>query len=117
MIDSSGLLKLQELQKKQVYSKRRLKLRCMLPRLLHLALTSNSGSREADLAGAAELKELVLEYSRSLGVRVEDLGLWMSEKVVSCDYEVLTIPKHIQSLRLYCLSSRDCYDLGSHYWR
>lgn len=86
------VLKLQELQKKQVCSKRRLKLRCVLPRLLHLALTSNCGIRQADLDTAAELKELVLQYSRSLGVCAEDLGLWLSQIVTSSDYEVLTIP-------------------------
>ena len=81
----------------------------MLPRLLHLALASNSGSREADLGAAAELKELVLQYSRSLGVCAEDLGLWLSEKVASSDYEVLTIPNHVKSipvLRVYRLSIR-----------
>ncbi|KAG0563622.1 hypothetical protein KC19_8G046000 [Ceratodon purpureus] len=78
----------EEVQKKQVCLKRHLKLRCMLPRLLHLALTINSGSREADLAASAELKELVLQYSKSLGVCADDLGPWLSEKVDSSDYEV-----------------------------
>lgn len=87
---------MQELQKKQEnFSRRRLKLRSMLPRLLHLALTSNSGNREADLGVAAELKELVLQYSRSLGVKTEDLGLWLSENVTSSDYEVHTGPHHV----------------------
>ena len=68
----------------------------MLPRLLHLAFTINSGSREADLAASAELKELVLQYSRSLGVCADDLGPWLSEKVDSSDYEVLTTPNHVK---------------------
>lgn len=90
------VLQLQELPKKQDCSKRRLKLRCMLPRLLHLALTSNSGNREADLGVSAELKELVLRYARSLGVLVEDLGVWLSEIVTSSNYEVLTYPNHVE---------------------
>lgn len=94
------MCRLQKLPKKQDCSKRRLKIRCMLPRLLHLALTSNSGNGEADLGVSAQLKELVLQYSRSLGVCVEDLGLWLSEIVTSSDYEVFTCPNHAH-LRLY----------------
>lgn len=62
----------------------------MLPRLLHLALTSNSGNKEADLAAAAELKAHVLQCSRSLGVCAEDLGLWLSKQASASDNQVLT---------------------------
>lgn len=80
---------IQELQKKLKFcSMRRLKLRCVLPRLLHLALTSNSGNKEADLAAAAELKAHVLQCSRSLGVFAEDLGLWLSKQASASDNQV-----------------------------
>lgn len=83
---------LQELQKKQDGSRRRLELRCMLPRLLELALFSNSNNRDADLFNSTQLKELVIRYSRLLGIRVEDLGLWLSDITTSSDYQVFTSP-------------------------